>query len=128
MPQHSRIRFGGPAQPYAPCSIQQAIALLRSGAAAGNAEAQYLLGSMYLNGVGVAADPQQARALLTAAAEHGEARPRTSWPRELSNSEPPAGEAAHHWLERSAALGYARAADALRSGHLPLERADARRH
>src|SRR5579871_1171305 len=98
----------------------QAIALLEKSAAAGSAEAQYLLGSMYLNAVGVAADPQKARALLTAAAEGGEGAAAYVLAAELSNSEPPEGEAAHHWLERSAALGYARAADALRSGHLPL--------
>ena len=34
---------------------------------------QYLLGLMYLNGVGLAADPPRGRTLLQSAAEHGRA-------------------------------------------------------
>ena len=41
-------------------------------AGAGSADAQYLLGLMYLNGVGVASDPAHARTLLLSAAEHGQ--------------------------------------------------------
>src|SRR6516225_2858531 len=54
---------------YRSLQYEQALALLKSAAASGRSQAQYLLGSMYLNGVGVAPDPLQARTLLTAAAQ-----------------------------------------------------------
>ena len=52
--------------------FDKAIALLKTAGDGGNADAQYLLGLMYLNGVGVAADSARGRALI---AERGRARP-----------------------------------------------------
>ena len=54
--------------------FNKAIELLGAAGNGGNADAQYLLGLMYLNGVGVVSDPAHARALLQSAAEHGQAR------------------------------------------------------
>src|SRR5215469_1756714 len=49
-----------------------AIELLTAAGKAGNADAQYLLGLMYLNGVGTVSDTGRAKALLQSAAEHGQ--------------------------------------------------------
>ena len=50
----------------------KAIDLLNSPSSVGNPDARYLLGLIYLNGVGVIADPVRARALLQDAADHGQ--------------------------------------------------------
>src|SRR5882757_6267765 len=52
--------------------FDKAIALLNAAGNAGNADAQYLLGLIYLNGVGTVSDSARARALLQSAAEHGQ--------------------------------------------------------
>src|SRR5260221_8968934 len=52
--------------------FDKAIALLHAAGNAGNADAQYLLGLIYLNGVGTVSDSARARALLQSAAEHGQ--------------------------------------------------------
>src|ERR1700685_859659 len=51
--------------------FDKAITLLGAAGDAGNADAQYLLGLMYLNGVGLVADAARGRTLLQSAAEHG---------------------------------------------------------
>lgn len=100
----------------------KAIELLSAAGSAGNPDARYLLGLIYLNGVGVAADPARARALLQSAAEHGHGAAAYVLAAELANeSDAPPG-AAQSWLERSAKLGYIRAAEALRSGRPLLAR------
>ena len=77
---------------------------------------------MYLNGVGVVADPARARTLLQAAAERGQGAAAYVLAGELARDpDAPAG-AAQQWLERSAQLGYARAAEALKSGRPLLDR------
>src|ERR1700726_1314402 len=50
--------------------FDKAIALLNGAGNAGNSNAQYLLALMYLNGVGMPADPARGRTLLQPAAEH----------------------------------------------------------
>src|SRR5271165_6802573 len=52
--------------------FDKAIQLLTGAGSQGNPDAQYLLGLMYLNGVGTASDSAHARVLLQAAAEHGQ--------------------------------------------------------
>src|ERR1019366_1473610 len=102
--------------------FNKAIELLGAARSAGNADAQYLLGLMYLNGVGVVADPARARGLLQSAAEHGQGAAAYVLAGELERDpDAPAG-AAHQWLERSAKLGYVHAAEALKSGRPLLDR------
>jgi ankyrin repeat protein len=100
----------------------QAIALLERAGNAGNAEAQYLLGLIYLNGVGVLPDAPRARALLQSAAEHGQGAAAYVLAAQLANTDPADVGAAQEWLERSASLGYARASDTLKSGRPLLAR------
>jgi ankyrin repeat protein len=90
--------------------------------AAGSADAQYLLGLIYLNGVGVISDPAHARALLQSAAERGQGAAAYVLAGELSRQPDAPPGAARQWLERSAKLGYARAADALQAGRPLLDR------
>jgi ankyrin repeat protein len=88
----------------------------------GSAPAQYLLGLVYLNGVGVPADPARARVLLESAAERGHGAAAYVLAGELARlPDAPAG-ASRRWLERSAKLGYARADAALQSGRPLLDR------
>src|SRR5271169_5897285 len=68
-----------PADPLEPArtalrtlQFNKALELLTAAAGAGNTDAQYLLGLMYLNGVGILADPGHGRKLLQSAAEHGQ--------------------------------------------------------
>ena len=99
--------------------FNRAIELLN---AAGSADAQYLLGLMYLNGVGVVSDPARARELLRLAAERGHAAAAYVLSGELAHLPDTPPEAARQWLERSAKLGYVRAVEALKSGRPLLER------
>jgi ankyrin repeat protein len=102
--------------------FNKAIELLNAAGNAGNADAQYLLGLMYLNGVGVASDPKHARALLQSAGEHGQGEAAYVLAAELAQQKDAPAGAAHQWLERSAKLGYFRAVDALKSGRPLLDR------
>src|SRR5579859_4134923 len=52
--------------------FDKAIRLLGAAVNSGNPDAQYLLGLMYLNGVGTVSDPERAKTLLRSAAEHGQ--------------------------------------------------------
>lgn len=90
--------------------------------AAGSADAQYLLGLIYLNGVGVVSDPGRGRALLQAAAEHGQGAAAYVLAGEFRHVPDAPPDAARQWLERSAKLGYWRAVDALKSGRPLLDR------
>jgi ankyrin repeat protein len=102
--------------------FSRALSLLSEAVDTGNADAQYLLGLMYLNGVGVTPDPGRARALLRAAAGHDQAAAAFVLAGELARdpASPPA--AAREWLQRSAQLGYARAIEAVRTGRVLLAR------
>ena len=103
--------------------FDKAIRLLDAAVKAGNPDAQYLLGLMYLNGVGTVSDPERAKALLRSAAEHGQGAAAYVLAGELAH-EPGAesADSAHEWLARSAKLGYVRAVEALKSGRPLLDR------
>ena len=96
--------------------FSKAIDLLGAAGSAGNPDAEYLLGLIYLNGVGVVADPARARVLLQSAAEHGHGAAAYVLAGELSRAADPDPDGARRWLERSASLGYARAEEALQAG------------
>jgi ankyrin repeat protein len=100
----------------------KAMALLSAAGTAGNADAQYLLGLMYLNGVGVASDAQRGRALVQSAAEHGQAAAAYVLAGELARDPDALPDVSRQWLERSAKLGYYRALEALESGRPLLDR------
>ena len=102
--------------------FEKAIELLGALGRSGNADAQYLLALMYLNGVGTGPDPVRARALLQSSAEHGQAAAAYVLAAELGRDAQASPGAARSWLERSAQLGYVRAVDALKSGKPLLER------
>src|SRR5271165_7686713 len=102
--------------------FSRAIELLTAAGNSGSADAQYLLGLMYLNGVGVVSDPKRASALLQSAAEHGQGEAAYVLAAELAHQPDAPPDSAHQWLERSAKLGYFRAADALKSGRPLLDR------
>jgi ankyrin repeat protein len=102
--------------------FDKAMELLGSLALGGNPDAQYLLALMYLNGVGTAVDPVQARRLLQSAAEHGQGAAAYVLSAEIGRDPQASPDAAHSWLERSARLGYVRAVDALKTGKPLLER------
>src|ERR1700738_3303720 len=91
--------------------FNKAIGLLGAAGNTGNADAQYLLGLMYLNGVGTASDPERGRALLQSAAEHGHGAAAYVLAGEISRARDAPPDLAHQWLQRSAKLGYVRAAD-----------------
>ena len=99
--------------------FDKAVALLRVAGDAGNADAQYMLGLIYLNGVGVAPDAARARKLLEAAADHGQGAAAYVLAAELTRDRAAPPAAAREWLQRSAKLGYDRAVEAVRS-HRPL--------
>jgi hypothetical protein len=84
-----------------------ASATLQRLAAAGNSEAQYLLGAFYLNGLGGAPDQVAARSWLEKAAALGHARAAFSLAALCSDAEPPDRECATRWLSRARALGFA---------------------
>ena len=102
--------------------FDKAVSLLSAAGTAGNAEAQYLLGLIYLNGVGVASDSVRGRALLQSSAEHGQGAAAYVLAGELAHDPSAPPDAAHQWLERGAKLGYYRAVDALKSGRPLLDR------
>ena len=88
---------------------------------AGDSRAQYLLGTLYLAGLGVGEDSQRARTLFEAAAAKGE--PRAAYAlAALAAYDSPANEsAARTWLDTAAAAGHADAARLLQAGQLPLQ-------
>lgn len=90
-----------------------------------NPDAQYLLGLMYLNGVGVPPDSVRARTLLTAAAEHGQGAAAFVLAGEMARDPKSPPNAAHELLQRAAQLGYVRAIDFLKSDKPLWERESA---
>jgi len=96
--------------------FEKARALLTALGNAGNPEAEYLLGLMYLNGVGVMLDPVHGVTLIRSAAERGSAAAAYVLAGELSRTPEAAPGAAQQWLERSAKLEYSLAVAALKSG------------
>src|SRR5260221_7196861 len=102
--------------------FDKAIAVLNGAGNAGNDNAQYLLALMYLNGVGVPADPARGRTLLQTAAEHGQGEAAYVLAGELARDPEAPPDAWRSWLDRSAKLGYYRAVDAQRTGRPLLDR------
>src|SRR5258708_36634427 len=96
--------------------FDKAVALLTAPGNAGNPEAEYILGLMYLNGAGVMLDPIRGVPLIRSAAERGSAAAAYVLAGELSRTPDAPPGAAQQWLERSAKLGYHRALEALKSG------------
>ncbi len=82
--------------------------------------AQYLLGTLYLAGLGVVADSAKARQLFEAAAEQGEPRAAYALASLLANEEPHDLEAARRWLDRAAELQFAPAVELQKRNALPL--------
>lgn len=93
----------------------RAAALLQASADGGDPEAQYLLGLLYQNGVGVAVDASAAQHWLRAAAQQDHAAAAYVLAA-LLQPQPQAGATteAAMWLQRSATLGYERARQALK--------------
>ena len=79
---------------------------LRRLADAGDAQAQYLLASFYLNGLSGPPDPLLAREWFERAASQGHARAAFSLANLLSNAAPPDPQGASHWLTRARELGF----------------------
>src|SRR5258707_624016 len=96
--------------------FDKAAALLTTLGNAGNPQAEYLLGLMYLNGVGVMLDPARGVTLIRSAAERGSAAAAYVLAGELGRTPDAAPGTAQHWLERSAQLGCTLALEALKSG------------
>jgi len=95
-----------------------AAASLQGLAAAGDAEAQYLLATFYLNGLNGPRDLAQARVWLEKAATQGHARAAFSLANLLANADPPDPQAADHWLGRARELGFsAPARQSAATGH-----------
>lgn len=125
----ARINSGRPADALEPVraalrtlQFDRAIQLLTTGSNLTNPDGQYLLGLIYLNGIGTATDPDRALSLLQAAAEHGNGAAAYVLAGEYARGPRRRADLAHDWLERSARLGYVRAVEALASGRAPLER------
>ena len=76
-------------------------------AAAGNADAQYLLAAFYLNGLGGPRDVAQAKIWLEKSAAKGNSRAAFSLASLYADADPPDPQAAAHWLARARELGFA---------------------
>lgn len=98
-----------------------AVQRLRALADRGDAQAQYLLASLYRVGLGVKVDETQARALLLAAAEKNNAQAAYSLAMSLANVEPRDLAQAHTWVKRAADAGHPLARATLQRGALPLQ-------
>ena len=105
--------------------FNRASELLATAGNAGNPQAQYLLGLMYLNGINTVPDPERAMTLLQAAAEHDHAAAAYVLAAEFARGPRARPQASRQWLERSAKLGYVRAIEALKSGRPLLDRESA---
>ena len=90
-----RLKNFGPAQ-----------ADLQRLADSGNPEAQYLLASFYLNGLGGPRDTAQAKVWLEKSAAQGNARAAFSLGNLYAESDPPDQQAAAHWFTRARELGF----------------------
>src|SRR5580692_2863433 len=122
-------KLAKPADPLEPAraalrtlQFNKAIELLAAAAAGGNIDAQYLLGLIYLNGVGIASDSARGRAILQSAAERGQGAAAFVLAAEFAREPGAPPDSAQRWLERSAKLGYGRAAEVLKSGRPLFDR------
>jgi ankyrin repeat protein len=98
----------------------RAAQLLSNLAGQGNPGAEYLLGSLVMNGLGVPVDRARARQLFESAADVGEARAAYGLAALLATDDPPDPSSARRWLARAAELGDLRAMELARSAALPL--------
>jgi ankyrin repeat protein len=87
-----------------------------------NPDAQFLLGLMYLNGVGVAVDTDRALALFRLADMQGHGAAAFVLAGEMARDGKAGEEAVREQLQRAAQLGYPRAIEALRSPTTPWAR------
>ena len=89
----------------------QALADLRASAEAGDAEAQFILGGMYVTGVGVPQDAAEAVAWYRRAAEQGDARAQYNLGGMYRKGRGVPQDAAEAvaWYRRAAEQGHARA-------------------
>lgn len=101
--------------------FSQAIASLQPLAARGDADAQYLLGLAFQNGIGIEQDSVAARRWLQAAADQKHAAAAFALAGTLAVDPAAARADVNKWLELSAALGYPAAIAAKRSGTIPLQ-------
>ena len=88
---------------------------------ASDPRAQYLLGTLYLAGLGVGEDPSRARTLFAGAAAKGEPRAAFALAALAAHDSPVDEVAARTWLAKAAAAGHADAARLLQAGRLPLQ-------
>ena len=104
-PDHSRAKHALEPAYAALRSLQftRAVGLLSDSTNAGNPEAQYLLGLMYLNGVGIIPDRARARTLLHTAADHDQAAAAYVLASELERDPASPSGAAREWLAAIAA-------------------------
>ncbi|MEQ1582268.1 MAG: ankyrin repeat domain-containing protein [Steroidobacteraceae bacterium] len=102
-------------------NFQNAVRQLEPLASRGNANAQYLLASLYRAGLGVTADVARERSLLLAAAEQKHANAAYSLALSLQREEPRDLQGSRRWLEAAAQAGHEIAARSLKRGGLPLE-------
>jgi ankyrin repeat protein len=102
-------------------NFQGAVRLLEPLAVQGNANAQYLLASLYRAGLGVTADVTRERSLLLSAAEQKHANAAYSLALSLQREEPRDLPGSRRWLEAAAQAGHEIAARSLKRGGLPLE-------
>ncbi len=102
-------------------NFQIAVRSLEPLAAQGNANAQYLLASLYRAGLGVTADVTRERSLLLAAAEQKHANASYSLALSFLREAPRDVQASRRWLEAAAQAGHELASRSLKRGSLPLE-------
>jgi TPR repeat protein len=88
---------------------------------AGNPQAQYLLGTIYLAGLAPAPDELRARQLFETAAAKGEPRAAYAMAALLATDDPPDPVNARKWLAKAAAAGDVQARELVKRGALPLE-------
>ena len=94
---------------------------LTSDPLAADPRAQYLLGTLYLAGLGVDEDAPRARTLFEAAAAKGETRAAFALAALSAHDSPVDESAARTWLAQAAAAGHVDAAHLLQAGQLPLQ-------
>ena len=99
----------------------RAMEILRVPAEAGDAEAQFRLGSLYRVGLGVRADAAAARQLVERAAERNHPAAAYALARMLTHDEPRDPSRADAWLKRAAEAGYPLALATAKRGSGPLQ-------
>ncbi len=100
-------------------NFAQALDLLKPLANAQHPAAEYLLGTLYRSGLGIAANDPLARQWIEAAANHGDADAAYALAAMLAEQQPADDTAIQQWLQRAAAKGHELATEALRRGMQP---------